>query len=371
MIFVRIPVRAILAAARPESPGHIHVGIHPHLQLNCRDAFMPRNGIIRILLICILFLVCRSGLAADDLPPLWTGRVLPLTYEPQRRDIPVVTALAIQPHGTLLAAAGDDHDVRVWDRDTGQLVWQLKGHSDWVRSLAFSPDGEVLVSGGNDRRVIFWGVTTGKKTSELPMLTGAVTAVVFSHDGNRLAVTGFESPLVLFNPHTGEHLSTWKCPCIDMRALAFSPDDRLLASAGRNGKIRVWQIADGSVVKEYRPHRQRIRGLVFAADGERIVSCGEDRSVVIAHMDNDEITNLAQANAKILSVTLAGRWLATGCSDNTIRLWDLEQGREFAVLEGHEGSVAVLESKDDLLISGSYDTTVRSWSVTSQVSAPR
>jgi WD40 repeat protein len=156
-----------------------------------------------------------------------------------------------------------------------------------------------------------------------------------------------------------------------MRTLAFSPDDQYIASAGRNGKIRVWQIATGTVAKEYRPHKQRIRGLVFSPDGNKIVSCGEDRAIVIASMDDDANTHLAQANAKILSITMIGSWLATGCTDNTIRLWDLEQARQFAVLEGHEGSVAVLESSDGLLISGSYDTTVRTWSVTSEVSARR
>jgi len=357
----------MLFIAGQEYLGHDHIR-HIHDGIQLPRTFMSR---IQYIVASVLVLISISCLRAEDSTVLWTGKILPLKYEPERRDVPVVTALAIQPHGNLLAAAGDDHDVRIWDRDSGELVWQLKGHNDWVRSVAFSPDGNTLVSGGNDRRVIFWDVKTGKKTSELPQFRGAVTAVVYNHDGSRLAVTGFESPLVLFDPRSGEQLSTWKCPCIDMRTLAFSPDDRYLASAGRNGKIRVWQISDGSVVKEYRPHRQRVRGLVFAPDGNQIVSCGEDRTIVIARMDNDEITNLAQANAKILSVTLIGSWLATGCTDNTIRLWDLEQGREFAVLEGHEGSVAVLESSDDLLISGSYDTTVRTWSATSQLSARR
>ena len=334
---------------------------------------MIRHGWNLPLLCCALLVLgfWVTPLQGDEPPNLWTGRVLPLKYEPLRRDIPVVTALALQPNGPLLAAAGDDHVVRVWNRETGDLVWRLKGHDDWVRSVTFSPDGMFLASGGNDCRVIFWDLMEGTKAFEFPPFPGAVTAVLFNHAGDRLAVTGFESPLLLFNPVTKEQCGSWKCPCVDMRTLAFSQSDQYLAAAGRNGKIRLWKTADGSVVKQYDAHAQRVRGLMFTQDGNGIVSCGEDRTIVVASIGSETIRKLPPTEAKILSVCRIGSWLATGCSDNTIRLWDIDRGREFAVLEGHDGSVAVLESSGELLVSGSYDTTVRSWSVTAQVSAPR
>ncbi|HEY5315721.1 MAG TPA: hypothetical protein VIK18_24535, partial [Pirellulales bacterium] len=54
-------------------------------------------------------------------------------------DPPVVTAVAIHPAGRMVASAGDDHLVRLWDTETGGLVRELRGHTDWVRCLAFHP----------------------------------------------------------------------------------------------------------------------------------------------------------------------------------------------------------------------------------------
>ena len=75
-----------------------------------------------------------------------------------------------------------------------------------------------------------------------------------------------------------------------------------------------------------------------------------------------EISSLSTAPAKVLALAAyaPGR-LATAGSDNQIRLWDLAAQRETARLSGHTGSVAALDSSGEILVSGSFDTTVRIW----------
>ncbi len=54
--------------------------------------------------------------------------------------------------------------------------------------------------------------------------------------------------------------------------------------------------------------------------------------------------------------------LASGSSDDTIRLWDVTAGVETARLEGHSGRVAALcMLRDGRLASGSDDNTIRLW----------
>ena len=55
--------------------------------------------------------------------------------------------------------------------------------------------------------------------------------------------------------------------------------------------------------------------------------------------------------------------IATGGSDNTVRIWNWQTRDEAEHFVGHTGSVATLafDPASGVLISGSYDTTVRVW----------
>jgi WD40 repeat protein len=70
-----------------------------------------------------------------------------------RRHRGAVHTLSAGLGGTVLATAGEDGVIRLWDVASRELLRLMIGHSAPIHQLAFSPDGTVLASAGADGTV--------------------------------------------------------------------------------------------------------------------------------------------------------------------------------------------------------------------------
>jgi WD40 repeat protein len=324
----------------------------------------PAGGITWLLPVCVLAVIA-SPLCGQAIREISSSRVIEVT--PALREghqPPVITGVAVQPNGDQVATVGDDHIVRLWSMTEGRLLRRLATHVDWVRCAAFSPDGRVLATAGHDGLVVFWNPETGASLRTLAV-PQAVSTLVYSRDGKLLAMAGFGSQLWVYDTATGTVAHQFSCPCHDLRCVAFSPRGNQIAAAGRDGRVHVWRLPGGNLVHDVAVSRRRIRGITFSNDGQQIIVAGEDRLIrVLDAARCTELFRLAAGPAKVLAlVAYAPGRLATAGSDNQIHLWDLNARRKVARLSGHSGSVAALDAMGEVLVSGSYDTTVRIWPV--------
>ncbi|QEG41060.1 WD40 repeat domain-containing protein [Roseimaritima ulvae] len=317
-----------------------------------------------------LLLIFSVSAAFAQVPP--AAEVLRLKPQDGHPSSPVITALAIDPEGEFLAAAGDDHLIRIIDLATFSEQYVLRQHYGWVRTLDFRSDGRRLVSAGNDGQVVVWDRKNDWQIKQSMPDAPPMACVRFSPVGGILAAVGFDPQLFLLQPGTTRR-PVLECGCNDLRTVAFSDDMRLVVAAGRSGDAHLFDPGTGQPAGHFELHDGRIRDLIFMPGSDLMVSVSEDRKVVVFDSLGGEVLHsIPVPGCKLFTVAaLDSTRVAVGGADNLVRIVDISRGTILHSLPGHTGSIAVLKANGKYLFSGGFDATIRRWPLQAILQQPR
>ena len=219
-----------------------------------------------------------------------------------------------------------------------------------------------------------------------------VCCVRFSQDG-RYVATGCNRSAQIYEVSTGRQVQCLQDETVDkdgdlyIRSVCFSPDGKYLATGAEDKQIRVssrilyvqhdltwrpkvWDIATNKIRHTFAGHDQDIYSLDFARNGKHIASGSGDRSVRVWDIDSGrEILNL-QIEDGVTTVAMSpdGTYVAAGSLDKSVRVWNTRDGYLHERLDGVDGhkdsvySVAFAPNGREL-VSGSLDKTIKMWEI--------
>lgn len=131
----------------------------------------------------------------------------------------------------------------------------LRGHEGVVWGVAWSWDGKTLASCGQDKTIKLWQHSTTTNSWELTdELKGAhsksIRSVAFSPCGRFLAAGSFDALVSLWRRPTKANGSAgWKCILNleghenEVKCVKWSPDGRLLSTCGRDKTVWIWEVS--------------------------------------------------------------------------------------------------------------------------------
>lgn len=289
-------------------------------------------------------------------------RAIPIHAGADMQSPVVVTSLAVDPAGQWLAVAGDDHSIRLFELSTLVETHVLEGHRDLIRSLAFGPEGRLLASAGNDGQLMLWDCRETFRPIQKMSTVPALACVRFSTQGTELAAVGFDKRVFLSGKQNRPNV---RCDSRDLRSVAYRDDDALLAAGGHAGRLHLIDPQIGENLGSYPVHRGRVQAIVFQRDSNLAVTVGDDGHVVIFDTKaRTVLRRIAVTTGCLFAVArLDSQRVAVAGSDNAIRIVNIDEGTIEHRLEGHQGSIASLACFGGHLFSGSFDATLRRWSV--------
>jgi WD40 repeat protein len=221
-----------------------------------------------------------TGLAvlAGDSPPV------PFTGLPRR-----INAIHFSVDGTTLVIAGGTAglvgEAHLRDAGTGALVRSFGGHRDLLYDAELSPDGTLLATAGYDRVIRLWQVATGELVRAIDVHTGAVFDLAWHPSGKLLASASADETVKLWRTRDGVRLDTLQEPQGEVQAVLFTPDGGHLIAAGRDKRIHLWKLVTldepglNPALHARFAHEAPIVALALSADGTRLLAAAEDRTL--------------------------------------------------------------------------------------------
>jgi WD40 repeat protein len=108
-----------------------------------------------------------------------------------------VRDVAWSPDGSRLVTVSHDFTVRVWERSSGDLIWQ-KAHQELATSVAWSRDGRLLATGGWDMTLRIWNAESGEPLVQLRDHVGAIIALDWAPDGTALVSSSEDGTAIMW-----------------------------------------------------------------------------------------------------------------------------------------------------------------------------
>jgi len=349
--------------------------------------------------------------------PLATFRVMPVTRcsdtLPGHGDS--VLHVHFSPDGGVMASAGGDGMVRIWDAGTNLTKYVCKGHTAHVLCVAFSPCGTMVASGDFKGQVRLWDVGSGAAIgAPLAGHKKWITSLAWeplhasaSTDGCcvRLATASKDGAVKIWSARTQRFLFSCSGHRDSVESLKWGGDG-LLYTGSRDRTVKVWAVGGaerGKLVRSLAGHGHRVNALALSTEAvcrtgpfdhtglrpetaegamavakkryeslraqgpERLVSASDDATLFLWHPSENKNSTARmtghQQPVNHIAFSPDTRLVASASFDKKVKVWDGFTGAFLMTFTGHVAAAYQVAWSGDsrYLASASKDSTVKVW----------
>ncbi|KAK7833692.1 denn domain and wd repeat-containing protein scd1 [Quercus suber] len=223
------------------------------------------------------------------------------------------TVRAISSDQGKVVSGSDDQSVLVWDKQTTQLLEELKGHDGQV-SCVHMLSGERVLTAAHDGTVKMWDVRTNMCVATVGHCSSAVLCMEYDDSTGILAAAGRDAVANIWDIRAGRQMHKLLGHTKWIRSIRMVEDT--LITGSDDWTARTWSVSRGTCDAVLACHACPILCVEYSPLDKGIITGG------IRCMKNVTIHNAA-----ILSISAGEHWLGIGVADNSMSLFQRPQER--------------------------------------------
>jgi WD40 repeat protein/tRNA A-37 threonylcarbamoyl transferase component Bud32 len=268
-----------------------------------------------------------------------------------------ITAVAFSPDGKLAASGGKDHMVRLWEGPAAKPLGGPIDCSDEVHSFVFSPDSQALAIACRDGKVRVWDILSSHFLPTIFEHGQKVRSIAFSRDGKTLATGGADCQLKFWDTAGGRHGSLVLQHEHPVTMVAFAPDEKTIVTA-THGKIQLWDAKTGAKRGPSALH-ENMQAAALSPDGRWLATGSSDGSARVWDAANLTLLQVLHHTSWVWALAFSpdGQTLLTGGTDKIARLWDVRSGEQIGQVAIHQQMVTAVafSPEGSRILTGSND----------------
>jgi transducin (beta)-like 1 len=260
----------------------------------------------------------------------------------------------------------------------------LKGHFQYITCIAWNPKENILATGSEDVTVILWNIKDDieKKVLDHTIqvkkinLERAVSALDWNCDGGLLA-TGTETGYVRIWDANGNLKVKRNIGFTSLNSLKWNKSGTLIGVAFNNGQIVIWSTEAGKLKKIQQFKVSETISYRVDWQTDETFSTFVYKNILVYKVGHKQPIKTFSGHTETVQFIQwdpQGKLLASGSSDNTVRVWSMDREDCLHDLKGHTGWVSQVKWSNTgpgtkypnsklSLASVSDDKTVKLWDV--------
>ncbi|KAI9504246.1 WD40-repeat-containing domain protein [Coemansia spiralis] len=239
------------------------------------------------------------------------------------------------PGKNVLATAGSDEVVKLWDAQTGNCSGMLKDGDHAITSLEINAQGTQALTSSMDGKIRVWDIENSSKEtkSSKPALiidaNCSTNAWKACFRKELIASSTDHGTIKLWALETGKEVSELNTSRPNfLYSLAISPDATKIACGSVGGHVYVFDTAKGSLFCTFSSHSDNVRSIAFSADSSLLVTGSDDKQIQVHDVRyGSPIATFLGHYSWVLSAQMHpnGKYIASGSVDTKVKIWDVAQ----------------------------------------------